>query len=106
MRHKLHIDSMGWTGSTVAGGVDADVVAVNLFDIDNEIAEADCGSIRSHLDECFPCLEKYGLEQSVKELVHRACGCDEVPADLRTKVLARIQQVRIQVESVMLMPPP
>src|SRR6185437_11524940 len=37
VRHKLHIDSMGWTGSTVAGGVDADVVAVNLFDIDNEI---------------------------------------------------------------------
>ena len=37
VRHKLHIDSMGWTGSTAAGGVDADVVAVNLFDIDNEI---------------------------------------------------------------------
>ena len=37
VRHKLHIDSMGWTGSTVAGGIDADVVAVNLFDIDNEI---------------------------------------------------------------------
>src|SRR5580698_5204806 len=37
VRHKLHIDSMGWTGSTVAGGIDADVAAVNLFDIDNEI---------------------------------------------------------------------
>jgi carboxypeptidase Q len=37
VRHRLHIDSMGWTGSTVSGGVDADVVAVNLFDIDNEI---------------------------------------------------------------------
>ena len=32
VRHKLHIDSMGWTGSTAAGGVDADVVAVNLFE--------------------------------------------------------------------------
>src|ERR1700677_1716367 len=37
VRHKLHVDSMGWTGSTPAGGVDADVVAVNLFDLDNEI---------------------------------------------------------------------
>src|SRR5580704_4586728 len=37
VRHKLHVDSMGWTGSTAAGGVDADVVAVNLFDLDNEI---------------------------------------------------------------------
>jgi carboxypeptidase Q len=37
VRHRLHVDSMGWTGSTLAGGVDADVVAVNLFDLDNEI---------------------------------------------------------------------
>jgi carboxypeptidase Q len=37
VRHKLHVDSMGWTGSTPAGGVEADVVAVNLFDLDNEI---------------------------------------------------------------------
>ncbi len=37
VRHKLHVDSMGWTGSTAAGGVEGDVVAVNLFDIDNEI---------------------------------------------------------------------
>src|ERR1700743_2274856 len=37
VRHRLHIDSMGWTGSTVAGGTDADVVAVNLVAIDNEI---------------------------------------------------------------------
>jgi carboxypeptidase Q len=37
VRHRLHVDAMGWTGSTVAGGAEADVVAVNLFDIDNEI---------------------------------------------------------------------
>src|ERR1700730_13227822 len=37
VRHKLHVDSMGWTGSTAAGGVEGDVVAVNLFDMDNEI---------------------------------------------------------------------
>jgi carboxypeptidase Q len=36
-RHKLHVDAMGWTGSTPAGGVEGDIVAVNLFDIDNEI---------------------------------------------------------------------
>jgi carboxypeptidase Q len=35
--HKLHVDAMGWTGSTVAGGAEGDVVAVNLFDIDEEI---------------------------------------------------------------------
>ncbi len=37
IRHVLHVDSMGWTGSTPAGGAEGDVVAVNIFDLDNEI---------------------------------------------------------------------
>jgi carboxypeptidase Q len=36
-RHKLHVDAMGWTGSTPAGGAEGDVVTVNMFDIENEI---------------------------------------------------------------------
>jgi hypothetical protein len=39
-RHKLHVDAMGWTGSTPAGGAEGEVVTVNLFDIDNEIKNA------------------------------------------------------------------
>jgi len=34
---RLHVDAMGWTGSTATGGVEADVVPVNLFDIDEEL---------------------------------------------------------------------
>ena len=37
--HKLHVDAMGWTGSTVASGAEGDVVPVNLFDIDEEIKD-------------------------------------------------------------------
>jgi Zn-dependent M28 family amino/carboxypeptidase len=37
VKHKLHVDAMGWTGSTPAGGVEGDIVGVNLFDLDNEI---------------------------------------------------------------------
>src|SRR5215467_2122548 len=37
VRHKMHVDAMGWTGSTPAGGAEGDVVTVNLFDIENEI---------------------------------------------------------------------
>ena len=36
-RHPLTIDAMGWTGSTPAGGVEAEVVTANLFDLDEEI---------------------------------------------------------------------
>jgi mycothiol system anti-sigma-R factor len=67
--------------------------------LDNEIPDPGrCAQIKLHLDECGPCLEKYGLEQIVKQLVHRSCGHDEVPPGLRGKVLARIREVRVTVE--------
>src|SRR2546423_433767 len=37
VRHRLHVDAMGWTGSTPAGGAEAELVAVNMFDLDQEI---------------------------------------------------------------------
>lgn len=54
--------------------------------------------IRQHLHECGPCLREYGLEEVVKKLVHKHCGHDLVPSDLRARVLVRIQQVRTELE--------
>ncbi|OIV35525.1 mycothiol system anti-sigma-R factor [Mangrovactinospora gilvigrisea] len=62
--------------------------------LDNEMTDVERVKFREHFDECSPCLEKYGLEQAVKKLVHRSCGCDDVPDDLRGKVLGRIRQLR------------
>ena len=62
--------------------------------LDGELDEDRCADIRQHLDECHPCLEEYGLDQVVKQLVAKHCGCDPVPEDLRSKVLARIAEVR------------
>ncbi|MBG0832132.1 mycothiol system anti-sigma-R factor [Planomonospora sp. ID67723] len=62
--------------------------------LDGELDEGNCVDIRQHLDECSPCLKEYGLEQVVKQLVARHCGCDPVPEDLRAKILSRIEQVR------------
>lgn len=39
MRHRLHVDAMGWTGSTPGNGVEGEIVAVNLFDLDQEIKD-------------------------------------------------------------------
>ncbi|MDT0443320.1 mycothiol system anti-sigma-R factor [Streptomyces johnsoniae] len=62
--------------------------------LDREMPDGDCAKFQEHIDECSPCLEKYGLEQSVKKLVKRCCGQDDVPADLRSKVLGRIEAIR------------
>lgn len=37
VRHRLTADAMGWTGSTPAAGVEAEVVTVNMNDLSNEI---------------------------------------------------------------------
>ena len=37
IRRKLSIDAMGWVGSTQAGGVDAEVIPMNMFDFENEL---------------------------------------------------------------------
>ncbi|WP_326596794.1 mycothiol system anti-sigma-R factor [Streptomyces sp. NBC_01803] len=62
--------------------------------LDREMPDGDCAKFQEHIDDCSPCLEKYGLEQSVKKLVKRCCGHDDVPADLRAKVLGRIDLIR------------
>jgi hypothetical protein len=41
IRRQLSIDAMGWTGSTVAGGVEAEVVSANLFDLDAEMKKTE-----------------------------------------------------------------
>ena len=58
------------------------------------------GKVRHHLDECAPCLRQYGLEQAVKALVARSCGGDPAPAELRERVMIRIQEVRLEIEHV------
>ncbi|GIH52237.1 mycothiol system anti-sigma-R factor [Microbispora rosea] len=64
--------------------------------LDGELNSDRIAEIRKHLDECSPCLEEYGLEEAVKRLVAKHCGCDPVPQDLRSKVLTRIEQVRAE----------
>jgi mycothiol system anti-sigma-R factor len=67
--------------------------------LDGELDDGGCGEVKQHLDECGPCLREYGLEEAVKKLVGKSCGCDPVPADLRAKVLGKIQQVRAELEA-------
>lgn len=64
--------------------------------IDGELGQRGCAEVQQHLDECGPCLREYGLEEAVKKLVGKSCGCDPVPGDLKSKVLNRIQQVRTE----------
>jgi anti-sigma factor (TIGR02949 family) len=65
--------------------------------IDGEMGDDGREVIAHHLDECSPCLREYGLEEVVKSLVKRSCGQDRAPEDLRAKVVARIEAVRLEI---------
>ncbi|GAA1083546.1 mycothiol system anti-sigma-R factor [Nocardiopsis metallicus] len=62
--------------------------------LDGELEEGNYTEVKAHLEGCSPCLDEYGLEEAVKKLVAKHCGCDPVPLDLRDKVLGRLAQAR------------
>jgi mycothiol system anti-sigma-R factor len=66
--------------------------------LDHELPEEGIAQVREHLDECGPCLREFGLEEAVKRLVHKHCRSEQVPAELRTKVLTRIHALRVELE--------
>jgi mycothiol system anti-sigma-R factor len=66
--------------------------------LDGEMGDDDIGRIRQHLDECAPCLRQFGVEQEVKALVARSCGCQSAPDGLRAKVMLRLQSVRVEID--------
>ena len=68
--------------------------------LDGEQDDASRELIRVHLDECSPCLRQFGLEQAVKALVARCCGGDPAPQELRSRVMARIREVQVEIEQV------
>ena len=75
----------------------ADVLARVAEFLDQELDQADCSKIQEHLDECGPCLREFGLDQLVKDVVKRGCGCETPPQDLRSKVMIRIREVQVQI---------
>ena len=75
----------------------ADVLARVAEFLDHELDQADCSKIQEHLDECGPCLREFGLDQLVKDVVKRGCGCEPPPQDLRSKVMIRIREVQVQI---------
>jgi len=79
---------------------DCSEVLAKVYDfLDGEVTDADRTRIVEHLDECGPCLRQYGLEQAVKSLVHRSCGCPPAPERLRVQIVARIRQISVTYRS-------
>lgn len=64
--------------------------------LDQEMDQLDCAKIRQHLQECGPCLREYHLDEALKALIRRSCTCERAPEQLRTRILTRITEVRVE----------
>lgn len=77
-------------------GMDCDEVLAQVYEyLDGELDNASVALVKKHLDACSPCLREVGLEESVKKLVARSCGCLSAPDHLRVQVLQRITSIRV-----------
>jgi mycothiol system anti-sigma-R factor len=65
--------------------------------LDGELDDARRAVIRSHLDECLPCLEAFGFEVELRQVIARKCR-DQVPEELRIRITQAIQFERRTVE--------
>jgi len=64
--------------------------------LDHECSAERRRKLEQHLDECHPCLEQYGIEEHLKELLARKCGGDHAPDTLKEKLRAHIRQVVVE----------
>jgi mycothiol system anti-sigma-R factor len=69
------------------GGIDCQAVLADVFLYIDDEGDVDARErIRTHLDECSPCLKQYGVERDVKALIARCCGGDVAPESLRSSI--------------------
>ena len=66
--------------------------------LDGEMDDNDCVKIREHLEHCGPCLREYDIDQTLKALVRRSCGCEAAPTELRLQIMSRITTISLTVE--------
>lgn len=67
--------------------------------LDLECSDERRDLIRTHLDECSPCLREYGIEQEVKALVARCCGDERAPTELRERLRVRLSELVFEADS-------
>ncbi len=61
--------------------------------LDGELTGDMCTRIEEHLADCGPCRRLRDDEQQLKDAIHRACGCESVPSDVRSRVLTFMQNM-------------
>ena len=76
-----------------------DVIRDVWLFLDDEMNPVRRAAVQQHLDDCSPCLEETGLDAKLKSLLHRKCGGEKAPEQLKVRLLAALQEVSMSVRS-------
>ena len=60
--------------------------------LDRECSPERDAELRRHIEDCPPCLEEYGIDEQLKQLLARKCGGDHAPDQLKQKLRASIRK--------------
>jgi len=78
---------------------DCSEVLERVFEyLDGEMTPQDTDRIKVHLYECGPCMSEYDLDVAIKALVRRSMALEQAPERLRSRILVRITEVRLDVD--------
>jgi mycothiol system anti-sigma-R factor len=62
--------------------------------LDGELTSERRSRIRSHLEDCGPCLEAFDFEAELRVVISTCCRHDVVPEHLRGRVLAALEELQ------------
>jgi mycothiol system anti-sigma-R factor len=68
--------------------------------LDGEIDESHRVEVSTHLEECAPCLQQFGLYDDVKKLVGRCCGGEVASSEFKQRVRAKLAEVQIEITAI------
>ncbi|GGH59346.1 mycothiol system anti-sigma-R factor [Rothia aerolata] len=61
--------------------------------LDGALSCDDLQELQDHLAHCETCAKEYDLECVIRSVMKRSC-CEPAPADLKTRILQRIDDIR------------
>ncbi|AUH68245.1 MULTISPECIES: mycothiol system anti-sigma-R factor [Gordonia] len=84
---------MSGAGESEFENLDCSAVLADIWLLlDNECDAGARQRLEGHVNACPSCLEHYGVQQQLKELISRKCGGDHAPDGLRERLRVEIRR--------------
>jgi mycothiol system anti-sigma-R factor len=74
----------------------SEVLAEVWLFLDHECDQTRRELLQTHLEECSPCLEQYGIEEHLKILLARKCGGDHASEEFKARLRDSIRKTVLE----------